>query len=401
MTDAQEAQQLQFLDNTRSQLGTVTLERLIDAEIQSRLAGEMNPAISVTDADVDVRLQKEATIDEQRHAWVIEVSPERDAGAREPTDAQESAARQKADQALADLRAGTAWEQVAAAVSTSDYGAENGDLGFISQSVDYDKVYLDAIFKASLNTLTDVLEGEDGVYRIGRVTEVGQSQVDGTFQARIEEAGIKLADYRLVLRSDIIRDRLEDRVVADLSQPAAQRHVQQIFLQEDTTQPSATAVKVRHILYAPNDDPAGASALAETDPAWKAAEDEARTTYQKLKSDISQFDTIARQESDESSAKTTGGRLPYYDETSAIDPAFAAAIFGNHQPGDLLEPVKSAFGWHVIQILHGPTDATWAAELKKRLDNGVAFSDLARDNSDGPESVNGGDLGWISRGELS
>jgi parvulin-like peptidyl-prolyl isomerase len=93
--------------------------------------------------------------------------------------------------------------------------------------------------------------------------------------------------------------------------------------------------------------------------------------------------------------------LPYYDETSSIDPAFAAAIFASHQPGDLLEPIKSSFGWHVIQILHGPTDATWAAELKKRLDNGASFADLARDNSDGPESVNGGDLGWISHGELS
>ena len=401
MTDAQEAQQLQFLDQTQSQLGQVTLERLIDAEIQARLATEMNPPITITDADVDAQFQKEATIEEQRHAWVIEVSPEKDTGAREPTDAQKATARQKAEQALAELRGGKPWEQVAAAVSTSEFGAENGDLGFVSQSVTYDKVFLDAIFKLPLNTLTEVLVGEDGNYRIGRATEVGQQQLDGTFQARIVDAGIKLDDYRVALRSDITRDRLEDRVIADLSQPAAQRHVEQIFLQESSTQPSATAVRVRHILYAPKDDPAGASTLPETDPAWKTAEDEARATYQKLKADISQFDAIARKESDEGSAKTTGGRLPYYDETSSIDPAFAAAIFGSHNPGDLLEPVKSSFGWHVIQFLHGPTDATWAAELKKQLDGGARFEDLARDNSDGPESVSGGDLGWISRGELS
>jgi hypothetical protein len=290
---------------------------------------------------------------------------------------------------------------VASAVSTSEFGGENGDLGFLSQSVEYDPVYLDAIFAAPLNTLTDVLEGEDGIYRIGRATEAGESQVDGTFQDRIDEARIRLEDYRLAVRADVVRERLEEQVVADLSKPAPQRHVQQIFFEASSVPPSEKATKVRHILYSPKDDPAGASSLAADDPAWKAAEDEARAVYQKLKADISQFDAIAREESDEGSAKGTGGRLPYYDETSPIDPDFAAAIFGDHKPGDLLEPVKSSFGWHVIQVRHGPTDATWAAELKRQLDGGASFADLARDNSDRADSVNGGDIGWISRGELS
>jgi parvulin-like peptidyl-prolyl isomerase len=401
LSTAQEQQQLQFLESTRSQLGTVTLERLIDAEIQARLAAEMDPPLPITEADVDARILDEATIHEQRHAWVIEVTPEKDTGAREPTEAQHAAARRKIDQALADLRAGKPWEEVAAAVSTSEFGAENGDLGYVSQTVEYDQVFLDAIFKAPLNTLTDVLEGADGSFRIGRATEIGQGQVDGTFQTQIEVAGIKIEDYRVAVRADAVREALEDRIVADLSKPAAQRHVQQILLQETGSATSPTSIKVRHILYSPKDDPAGASALDAADPAWTAAENEARATYQKLKADISQFDAIARKESDEGSAKTTGGRLPYYDESSAIDPDFAAAIFGDHQAGELLEPVKTSFGWHVIQIRHGPTDAQWAAELKKRLDAGASFADLARDNSDSTASVNGGDLGWISRGEVS
>jgi parvulin-like peptidyl-prolyl isomerase len=355
----------------------------------------------VSDADVDTRIQEEATIDEQRHLWVIEVAPEKDDWAREPTEAQKAAARQKATQALADLRAGKPWEEVASAVSTSQFGGENGDLGFLSQSVDYDKVFLEAVFATPLNTLTDVLEGEDGIFRIGRATEVGERQEDGTFLDRIQEADIQIADYRAAVRSDVVRERLEERVVADLAKPAPQRHVQQIFLQGSSVPPPAGAVKVRHILYAPKDDPAGASSVPADDPAWKAAEDQARATYAKLRADISQFDAIARAESDEGSAKGTGGRLPYYDETSPIDPAFAAAIFGDHKPGDLLEPIKSAFGWHVIQVQHGPPDTAWAAELKKQLDAGTSFADLARDHSDRADSVNGGDIGWISRGELT
>jgi peptidyl-prolyl cis-trans isomerase C len=400
LTESQQAQQLQFLQTTRNQLPTITLERMIDSVIQERLAAEMAPAVTITDADIDARILDEATIKEQRHAWVIEVAPEKDTGAREPTAAQKSAARQKADQALADLRSGKPWDEVATAVTTAPYGGENGDLGFLGQGVDYDQVYLDAIFAAPLDTVTPVLEGADGVYRIGRVTATGEGEVDTTFEARIVEAGIEREAYRLAVRSDVVRDRLQERVVADLSKPAPQRHVQQIFLQ-DAGVPSPSAVKVRHVLYAPKDDPAAASTVPETDPAWRTAEEDARATYQRLKADISQFDAIAREESDEESAKSTGGRLPYFDESSSIDPAFAAAILGNHQPGTLLEPVKSGFGWHVIQVQHGPTNATWAAELKKQLDSGAAFADLARDHSDGPESVSGGDLGWISRGELS
>jgi parvulin-like peptidyl-prolyl isomerase len=378
MTSDQEAQQLQYLDSSRQQLVAIALERLIDAEVQSKLATEAG--ITVTDADVDAQLVKEATIDEQRHAWVIEVTPEKDPGAREPSAAQKAAARATADAALADLKGGKKWEDVVSAVSTAEFGGENGDLGFLGATVDYDQVYLDAIFKLPVDTLTDVLEGSDGSYRIGRVTQIGASQVDGTFTSRLDEAKVPRADYRLAVKADVIRERLEDKVVADLSKPAEQRH----------------------ILYAPKDDPSGAAALPDTDPAWKTAEDQAWATYAKLKADISQFDAIARKESDEASAKTTGGRQPYYDENSAIDPAFGAAILGSdHQPGDLLEPVKSSFGWHVIQIQHGPTDALWAAELKKQLDAGAAFSDLARDNSDAPGSVEGGDAGWVSRGELA
>jgi parvulin-like peptidyl-prolyl isomerase len=400
MTSDQEAQQLQYLDSSRQQLAAIALERLIDAEIQSKLAVEAG--INVSDADIDAQMTKEATIDEQRRAWVIEVAPEKDPGVREPSTAQKAAAKAKAEGALADLKGGKKWEEVVSAVSTAEYGGENGDLGFLGAAVDYDSVYLEAIFKLPVDTLTEVLEGSDGVFRIGRVTQIGASQVDSTFQSRLEEARVPSQDYRLAVKADVIRERLEDKVVADLSKPAEQRHIQEIYIQDTGTATSATAVKVRHILYAPKDDPAGAAALPDTDPAWKTAEDQARAAYAKLRQDISQFDALARKESDEASAMTTGGRLPYYDENSAIDTAFAAAILGSdHKPGDLLEPVKSSFGWHVIQILHGPTDALWADELKKQLDAGAKFADLARDNSDGPGSVEGGDAGWISRGELA
>ena len=139
------------------------------------------------------------------------------------------------------------------------------------------------------------------------------------------------------------------------------------------------------------------------DPAWTAAETAARATYDKLKADPSQFDAIARAESDEGAARTSGGKLPYFAPVDAIDPEFAAAIFkGGFAEGQLLEPVKSAFGWHLIQVLHYPTDAQWAAKLRAAIDGGkLTFAVAARDNSDAAEAADGGDLGWIGKGQLS
>ena len=155
-------------------------------------------------------------------------------------------------------------------------------------------------------------------------------------------------------------------------------------MQQGQSESGDGAIQVRHILYSPNGDPSAAADVAATDPAWAEAEQGARATYDKLKADPSQFDAIARAESDETSAVTTGGKLPYFSTEDAVDPAFAAAIPRRASvPGQLLEPVKSAFGWHVIQVMHYPTDVEWAGKLKTEIDGGtLTFADAARDNSD-------------------
>ena len=62
--------------------------------------------------------------------------------------------------------------------------------------------------------------------------------------------------------------------------------------------------------------------------------------------------------------------------------------------------MKSAFGWHVIQIWHRPTDRDWADKLKAEADAGADFGTLARDNSEGDEADDGGNLGWVAKGQL-
>jgi parvulin-like peptidyl-prolyl isomerase len=404
LTDAEGQAQLQFASQQRQQLPAVTLERLIDTRLQAKLAVE--EGISVTPADIDARLLVEATKLESRHAWVIEVKPESDPGAVAPSDAQKSAARAKAEAGLKDLRGGKAWEVVAQAVSTdASSSPQSGDLGWLlADDSQADEPYVKAIFRADLNTPTEVIEGADGSYRIGRVTEIAAESVDADYQAKLKNDHIDLALYRAVVQGDVIHQKLEDKIVAVVSGPGPQRHVSEIFIREASPAPGADAVKVRHILYSPKDDPGGAAALDAADPAWKAAEDEATATYDKLKADPSLFDSIARAVSDEGSDRGptgTGGKLPYFDSSSQVDPAFRAAILApGLEPGHILPPVKSAFGWHVIQVMYRPPDIDWLTALKAKADGGADFAALARDNSEATTGGSGGDLGWIAKGQL-
>jgi parvulin-like peptidyl-prolyl isomerase len=389
---------LSLIDQRKQQAATLALEHLIDARIQSDLAP--GQGVSVTDADVDAKFTDEATRSELRHGWLIAVEPELAPGEASPSDEAKAAARQKAEAALADLRAGSDWETVARDVSTDPTKDQGGDLGWVDAYAAIDQAFDEALFTAELNAPTEVVEGEDGVFRIGRATEIAPPVVDPTLEQQVLGDGISMADFRDVLRADVVRQRLEDEIVADATAPGPQRRVAEIYMQGGTA-PADDAIKTRHILYSPNDDPQGAADLDPADPAWKEAEDAARATYEKLKADPTQFDAIARAESDEGSAVTSGGKLPYFAPGDQIDQDFANAIFApGLRDGQLLEPVRSQFGWHVIQIMHRPTDLQWAQKLKDQLDAGADFASLARDNSDGAEAVDGGDLGWVVRGLL-
>ena len=48
-----------------------------------------------------------------------------------------------------------------------------GDLGWATKDdTQTDEAFLTALFAAAVNTPTDVIEGQDGIFRIGRVTEI-------------------------------------------------------------------------------------------------------------------------------------------------------------------------------------------------------------------------------------
>ena len=117
----------------------------------------------------------------------------------------------------------------------------------------------------------------------------------------------------------------------------------------------ARLVRAAHILASPNDDPGGAMTLDPDDPAWLDAEAEAIAIAAELRAigdtatRAERFAELARELSDDTSSGANGGDLGAFQRESMV-PEFADPIFDGEdlQPGDILGPVRSDFGWHVI-----------------------------------------------------
>ncbi len=393
----------------------VSAGRLTSAEGQSRITAINNElddsqgafsGVSATPEQIDQHILDDKTQKEQRHVWLIAVTPELDTGKTDPTDAQKAAARKKADDALAAIKSGTTFEDEAKAVSTDVTKATGGDLGWLESTATEDPDWQAAVFKLDANGMTDVILGADGTYRIGRVTEIAPVQVDPLWDQKLADAKISQESYRAAIASEVLRTALGDKIVADASASGPEKQVQELYIKAPSQPPGDGALKVRHILYSPKGDPSGASSVPDTDPAWTVAQLKAQTAYDKIKADPKQFDIIARAESDETQDRGddgSGGKLPYFDQTMTnVDAAFLAAIFKDGvKPGDLLAPFKSSFGWHVVQIMYAPPDIDEMNKLKTQAAApGTDFGQLVRDFSDGPKAGLGGDIGFVHQGQL-
>ena len=61
------------------------------------------------------------------------------------------------------------------------------------------------------------------------------------------------------------------------------------------------------------------------------------------------FETLAATESDDSAARQNNGQLGYFGP-GRMDPAFETAAFALSKPGEISQPVRSQFGYHLIRF---------------------------------------------------
>jgi PPIC-type PPIASE domain len=241
------------------------------------------------------------------------------------------------------------------------------------------------------------------------VTRIVAQTIDANYTQTIVNSGVPLDVYRQAVRADAVRDALKARVVADdTTKPTVQRHVLEIKLTQDidqqTNSPILTdQVDVRHILYAPGGKDAVGSPPPTGDPAWAAAKALADATYQILLKDPARFSDIAKADSADTASAADGGDIGFQAQTS-LDPAFGTAIFKpGLTKGEILPPVQSVYGWHVIQFVERKTPALTRINdyINQLAKPGADFGAIAKANSEAADASTGGDMGWIAHDQLS
>ena len=107
--------------------------------------------------------------------------------------------------------------------------------------------------------------------------------------------------------------------------------------EEEFTNPESA--KARHILLKV---PEGAD-----EKAWKEAESKAKDIKKKLENG-EDFAELAKKYSDDPGSKNKGGDLGFFTKGRMV-PEFESAAF-SLKPGELSDPVKTNFGYHIIEV---------------------------------------------------
>jgi parvulin-like peptidyl-prolyl isomerase len=108
------------------------------------------------------------------------------------------------------------------------------------------------------------------------------------------------------------------------------------------------------------------------------------------------FAERARRDGTDATAQR-GGDLGFFERGDMV-PEFAGALFDAEglQEGDIIGPVRSEFGWHVIMYVasRAPLADRLAVVETALAEPGADFAEVARELSDGSTAQQGGEIGW-------
>jgi len=338
---------LQQLDDAGTNLSSQLTSDMIDALLVAQLAGEKS--VTIDQVAIDAAWADETATPELR--LLRRISIEIAKGSKGvPTEATIAAAQQKADAILAEIKAGGDVGAIAKRESSDAYAAEGGRIGWSTKAEDplADPAYA-AAWALTATGPTEVINHSDDQFVIFYVDQIRPAQADPNFEVSASDAKINMDLYKKMVGERALSAALSEAVTAELLvDPVEQRDISYIAVPVPQGNSEVEEVLVRHLLYSPNDDAAGAAGLDATDPAWAAAEAEAKAAYEKIAGGASMA-SLADQ-SDDTGSGANGGLLGWAAKGSYV-PAFEDAVWADGlQVGDLLGPIKTEFGYHVMQF---------------------------------------------------
>ena len=257
--------------------------------------------------------------------------------------------------------------------------------------------------------MTPLLAGADGTCSIAQVNGITPAHARSELRDATSGTEMSWDAYRGNVRMETIARALEAAIVADATTgDKPQVHLAEIWLAGDPEAADDDSGKVRasHILYSPEDDPGAASSgsngsaggIPGTDPSWTVAQAEAGLASQELAGHHRCRGARRRPSrrwprptATTPAAAPKGGDLGYFDRDTMVR-EFADALFDHLdtlKPGDIVGPVKTDFGYHVIMFQdYQPPLADRLDALKTELAKPDAdFAAIAKSTSDGAEAA--------------
>ena len=233
------------------------------------------------------------------------------------------------------------------------------------------------------------------------------------FRDTVESEGINYSRFREQTRSELVINQLQQRLIVNKVN-VSEQEITQYIKQNSSGASSNIRYHLRHILIATPE--------AASSEDISIAKKKSDTLYEKIKAG-GNFKDMALKESNGRNA-LKGGDLGERKE-SELPQLFIDAI-KKLKPGETSHPVKSASGFHLLQLVKSSNDQIIVQQtharhilirtssslndeharqklldIKQKITDGSTFAELASHFSEDPVSKkNGGDLGWAGPGDF-
>lgn len=175
------------------------------------------------------------------------------------------------------------------------------------------------------------------------------------FDAALKQQNITLEQLKASFRERTLLTKVADAVTTDITIPDAE--IQKFYDGHMPEFKKEEARSARHILFAPGGgtttDASGPATY--TDAQWADALAKAQKARQEILKGAD-FAAKAKELSNDTGTKDQGGDLGVVQKGTMV-PEFETAVF-SQKKGDISEPVKTQYGYHLIQV----TDITPAAQ---------------------------------------
>jgi foldase protein PrsA len=193
------------------------------------------------------------------------------------------------------------------------------------------------------------------------------------YQAALKAQGVSEEQLRQEVAMQLSQQDIFNKVTADASTKVTDKEISDYYTKNKSSYETPATRTVRHILVALTKSGKPADTQAGDKVDYARSKVLADQLEQKLRTGAS-FAALAAKYSQDPGSKKTGGKLSDLAQGQTVPPFDKVAF--SIKTGDVSQPVKTQFGWHIIQALSAvkPQKKTPLASVKAQIKQIVAQS---------------------------